>query len=133
MVGGRIGGVNVFGGGLALYERRATLVGAIGVSGDTSCADHNIAWRTRNSLNLDYVPGRRQRRPARVRTTSSTTLRRKGVRCPESARTDGRTLCCAAGTAIRPSRFPSFNPEMYQKEGAGGRPPCSVGDQQRIS
>ncbi|HUX72666.1 MAG TPA: hypothetical protein VMV25_02075 [Steroidobacteraceae bacterium] len=32
------------------------LVGAIGVSGDSSCADHNIAWRTRNNLRLDYVP-----------------------------------------------------------------------------
>jgi hypothetical protein len=32
------------------------LVGAIGVSGDSSCADHNIAWRTRNTLALDYVP-----------------------------------------------------------------------------
>jgi hypothetical protein len=31
-------------------------VGAIGVSGDTSCADHNIAWRTRHTLNLDFVP-----------------------------------------------------------------------------
>ena len=28
----------------------------IGVSGDSSCADHNIAWRTRNTLVLDYVP-----------------------------------------------------------------------------
>jgi hypothetical protein len=26
------------------------------VSGDTSCADHNIAYRTRNTLELDYVP-----------------------------------------------------------------------------
>jgi hypothetical protein len=26
------------------------------VSGDTSCADHNIAWRTRDNLNLDFVP-----------------------------------------------------------------------------
>lgn len=57
MVGGRIGGVNVFGGGLALYNEAGELVGAIGVSGDTSCADHNIAWRTRNLLSLDYVPG----------------------------------------------------------------------------
>jgi len=57
MVGGKIGGVNVFGGGLALYNSSGTLVGAIGVSGDTSCADHNIAWRTRHSLNMDYVPG----------------------------------------------------------------------------
>ena len=57
MVNGRIGGVNVFGGGLGLYNANGKLVGGIGVSGDTSCADHNIAWRTRNTLNLDYVPG----------------------------------------------------------------------------
>jgi uncharacterized protein GlcG (DUF336 family) len=57
MGGGRIGGVNVFGGGLALYAASGKLVGGIGVSGDSSCADHNIAWRTRNTLALDYVPG----------------------------------------------------------------------------
>jgi uncharacterized protein GlcG (DUF336 family) len=57
MVGGRIGGVNVFGGGLALYNSNHTLVGAVGVSGDSSCADHNIAWRTRHNLILDYLPG----------------------------------------------------------------------------
>jgi uncharacterized protein GlcG (DUF336 family) len=56
MVGGKIGGVNVFGGGLGLYNSSGQLVGGIGVSGDTSCADHNIAWRTRSSLDLDYVP-----------------------------------------------------------------------------
>ena len=56
MVGGRIGGVNMFGGGLALYNSTDKLVGAIGVSGDSSCADHNIAWRTRNTLVLDHVP-----------------------------------------------------------------------------
>jgi len=57
MVGFRIGGVNVFGGGLALYGRGQVLLGAVGVSGDSSCADHNIAWRTRHNLRLDYVPG----------------------------------------------------------------------------
>lgn len=57
MVGRKIGGVNVFGGGLALYDDTGALLGAIGVSGDTSCADHMIAWRTRNNLALDYVPG----------------------------------------------------------------------------
>ncbi|MFC5865554.1 heme-binding protein [Acidicapsa dinghuensis] len=56
MIGGRIGGVNVFGGGLALYNAKGVLIGAIGVSGDSSCADHNIAWRTRHTLKLDYVP-----------------------------------------------------------------------------
>jgi uncharacterized protein GlcG (DUF336 family) len=57
MTGHRIGGVNVFGGGLGLYNSKGALVGGIGVSGDTSCADHNIAWRTRHRLNLDFVPG----------------------------------------------------------------------------
>jgi uncharacterized protein GlcG (DUF336 family) len=56
MVGGKIGGVNVFGGGLALYNSSHQLLGALGVSGDSSCADHNICWRTRNNLALDYVP-----------------------------------------------------------------------------
>ena len=57
MVGRRIVGINVFGGGLALYNAAGTLVGAIGVSGDSSCADHNIAWRTRQNLALDHIPG----------------------------------------------------------------------------
>jgi uncharacterized protein GlcG (DUF336 family) len=55
MVGGRIGGVNVFGGGLALYEN-GEIIGAIGVSGDTSCADHNIAWITRKNLGMNGTP-----------------------------------------------------------------------------
>ena len=55
MVGFRIGGINVFGGGLALYAFNGHLLGGIGVSGDSSCADHNIAWRVRNGLNLDHV------------------------------------------------------------------------------
>jgi len=57
LVGVKIGGINVFGGGLALYNKDHVLVGGIGVSGDTSCADHNIAWRTRHNLNLDFVTG----------------------------------------------------------------------------
>jgi uncharacterized protein GlcG (DUF336 family) len=56
MVGQRIGGINVFGGGLALYNARKELIGAMGVSGDTSCADHNIAWRARHAVGLDWVP-----------------------------------------------------------------------------
>jgi uncharacterized protein GlcG (DUF336 family) len=56
MIGGKIGGVNVFGGGLALYNAQKQLIGGVGVSGDSSCADHNIAWRTRHTLKLDYVP-----------------------------------------------------------------------------
>jgi len=55
MVGKKIGGVNVFGGGLGLYDAGRKIIGAVGVSGDTSCADHMIAWRVRNNLVLDYV------------------------------------------------------------------------------
>jgi hypothetical protein len=54
MVGHRIGGVNVFGGGLALYLG-GVKVGGLGVSGDTSCADHNVAWRVRNFLGFDQL------------------------------------------------------------------------------
>jgi uncharacterized protein GlcG (DUF336 family) len=49
LVGQRVGGINVFGGGLALYYNGAR-VGGIGVSGDTSCTDHMVAWRTRHGL-----------------------------------------------------------------------------------
>ncbi|MEJ2116142.1 MAG: heme-binding protein, partial [Gammaproteobacteria bacterium] len=57
LVGDIPGGVNVFGGGLALYNEAGDLVGAIGVSGDTSCADHIIAWKTRDAIGLDNIPG----------------------------------------------------------------------------
>ena len=55
-VGQALGGATVFGGGLALYTGEGKIVGGLGVSGDTSCADHNIAWRTRHELELDHVP-----------------------------------------------------------------------------
>ena len=57
MVGTKPGGVNVFGGGLALYAAGQKVIGAVGVSGDTSCADHNIGWRVRNLLGLDHLSG----------------------------------------------------------------------------
>jgi uncharacterized protein GlcG (DUF336 family) len=55
MVGKKASGVVVFGGGLALYDG-STIVGALGVSGDTSPGDHNIAWRIRKASGLDRVP-----------------------------------------------------------------------------
>ena len=55
MVGKKASGVVVFGGGLALYDG-ATIVGGLGVSGDTSPGDHIIAWRIRKALGLDRVP-----------------------------------------------------------------------------
>ena len=56
MVGDRIGGVNVFGGGLVLYKN-GIRVGGLGVSGDTSCTDHMVAWKVRNALLLDAFSG----------------------------------------------------------------------------
>jgi uncharacterized protein GlcG (DUF336 family) len=56
-VGKAVGGIIVFGGGLALYDGNGKLLGGLGLSGDTSCADHVIAWKMRNALRLDAVPG----------------------------------------------------------------------------
>lgn len=56
MVGKAIGGIIVFGGGLALYDSKGKIVGGLGLSGDTSCADHVIAWKVRHGLGLDHVP-----------------------------------------------------------------------------
>ena len=52
MVGFRVGGTITFGGGLALYSGKKTAVGGLGLSGDTACADHSTAWRTRINLGL---------------------------------------------------------------------------------
>ena len=57
MVGVRVGGVNVFGGGLALYKNKTRVLGGLGVSGDSSCTDHIIAWHVREKLALDKIPG----------------------------------------------------------------------------
>ena len=45
------GGVIAFGGGVPLYKGQ-TRVGGLGVSGDTSCADHEIAKRVRKASGL---------------------------------------------------------------------------------
>ncbi len=56
MVGLRVGGVDVFGGGFGAY-RGGVRVGGIGVSGDTSCTDHMVGWRVRHRLGLDQFAG----------------------------------------------------------------------------
>ena len=56
LVGKRVGGINVFGGGLALYVG-GKRVGGLGVSGDTSCTDHMVAWWTRSLLKQDGFSG----------------------------------------------------------------------------
>lgn len=55
MIGKAVGGVIVFGGGLPLYNSQGKIIGGLGLSGDTSCTDHIIAWQVRHALHLDVV------------------------------------------------------------------------------
>ena len=50
------GGSIAFGGGVPLYKGK-TRVGGLGVSGDTACADHEIAKRIRHLAKLDPEKG----------------------------------------------------------------------------
>ena len=56
LVGRRIGGVIVIGGGLALHDSDGVRVGGLGLSGDSACSDHIQAWKVRDALGLDNVP-----------------------------------------------------------------------------
>jgi uncharacterized protein GlcG (DUF336 family) len=100
MVGGRIGGVNVFGGGLALYKAGGQIIGGVGVSGDSSCADHNIAWRTRRTLNLDFVPGGVSGDPTRPDNIVYDITPQAGQMSGVSASGWGHASCSAAATSI---------------------------------
>ncbi len=51
------GGLIFFGGGLALYNASGKIVGGLGISGDTSCTDHEIAKRVRHLATLDPPGG----------------------------------------------------------------------------
>jgi hypothetical protein len=50
--------VITFGGGVPLYAS-GRVIGGLGLSGDSACADHTIAYRMRRLANLgpDRVPG----------------------------------------------------------------------------
>lgn len=100
MTGDRIGGVNVFGGGLALYDSSHTLIGAVGVSGDSSCADHNIAWRTRHTLLLDYAPGGVSGDPSRPDNIVYDIVNPSGHPAGVSTGGWGHPACSPAATAI---------------------------------
>jgi uncharacterized protein GlcG (DUF336 family) len=100
MVGWRIGGVNVFGGGLALYNAKGQLLGAVGVSGDSSCADHNIAWRTRHTLKLDYVPAGVSGDAARPDNIVYDITSPTGFMIGVSANGWGHPVCSSAATTI---------------------------------
>jgi uncharacterized protein GlcG (DUF336 family) len=51
------GGMIFFGGGLPLYNSSGHIIGGLGVSGDTSCTDHEIAKRVRNAAALNPPGG----------------------------------------------------------------------------
>jgi uncharacterized protein GlcG (DUF336 family) len=54
-IGQAVGGIITFGGGVPLYEN-GQVIGGLGVSGDSSCADHAIAFRMRKLAGLDGTP-----------------------------------------------------------------------------
>lgn len=51
-----VGGLIFFGGGVPLY-RNGKIIGALGISGDTSCADHEIAKRVRDLAGMNPTAG----------------------------------------------------------------------------
>ncbi len=51
------GGMIFFGGGVPLYNSSGKIIGGLGVSGDTSCTDHEIAKRVRNAAGLNPPGG----------------------------------------------------------------------------
>jgi uncharacterized protein GlcG (DUF336 family) len=55
-IGEVCGGLITFGGGVPLYRDKVK-VGAIGLSGDTPCADHEVAKRVRTAARLDPPGG----------------------------------------------------------------------------
>ena len=55
-VGFNPGGIIAFGGGVALYGSGNEVIGGLGVSGDTACADHVIAYTMRGLLGLNHIP-----------------------------------------------------------------------------
>ena len=53
--GAVVGGMITFGGGVPLYSN-GQVIGGLGVSGDSSCADHFVAYRMRAQANLNGTP-----------------------------------------------------------------------------
>ena len=54
---GIAGGIITFGGGVPLYDSSGEIIGALGVSGDTACADHEVAKRVRDLAHLNPPGG----------------------------------------------------------------------------
>jgi uncharacterized protein GlcG (DUF336 family) len=56
VIGRVAGGIITFGGGVPLYSN-GKVIGGLGLSGDTACADHAIAYRMRAAAGLNGTPG----------------------------------------------------------------------------
>lgn len=52
-----VGGLIFFGGGVPLYNGEGRIIGGLGISGDTSCTDHEIAKRVRDLAGLNPPGG----------------------------------------------------------------------------
>ncbi|MBZ5576693.1 MAG: heme-binding protein [Acidobacteriia bacterium] len=52
------GGLIFFGGGVPLYNTSGKIIGGLGVSGDTSCADHEIAKGVRDAAGFNPPGGK---------------------------------------------------------------------------
>jgi uncharacterized protein GlcG (DUF336 family) len=85
MIGSRAGGTITFGGGLALYSG-TSIVGGIGLSGDTACADHSTAWRTRIALKLQQANPTDQ-----LPFATNPSMRNGHPHCPNDSGTQGAT------------------------------------------
>jgi uncharacterized protein GlcG (DUF336 family) len=51
------GGIITFGGGVPLYDANKKVIGGLGLSGDSACADHAIAYKMRRLAGFDTIPG----------------------------------------------------------------------------
>lgn len=52
------GGIITFGGGVPLYDKNGKIIGGLGISGDTACADHEISKRVRDLAGLNPPGGK---------------------------------------------------------------------------
>jgi uncharacterized protein GlcG (DUF336 family) len=86
------GGIITFGGGVALYDSNHNVIGGLGVSGDTACADHAIAYRMRRNAGFDKIPGG----VADGGKTDNIIYPQPPSSCPASA---SNTPACVAGLA----------------------------------
>jgi uncharacterized protein GlcG (DUF336 family) len=96
MVGKRVGGQISFGGGLGLYSGTKR-IGGIGVSGDTACADHSVAWRIRTLLGRKPTP-ENDKLPFATNTEQTD----GHPHCPNDQKTCGATTAPASGANCPP-------------------------------